>query len=387
MKRYKFSISKIYLIIVVLLIVSVPVLFRSRVIEMLLYNASQQPQSFSLRIEKEFDLPTPGAAVAVTWASDGSALAAASDYGGTITVWDSSGRQISQIKRIGGGPALGGSIAFINGSSQLAFVPPQDSNDDASICIWDVATGKIVKTLAGPEPGEAYSRNRGNHFMVSPDGSILAIATRGGKGSPNFRANAIIYDTRNWQILQFAKIDEGVFSLSFFNHGRLIVIGSNLGQITVLSAITAVKLHEYNTFDEIGFGDLFIGAVAGSPDGELLFAGAGQASSDVSSAGDTAAGIRMNSVGTARTIRVQDGKTMASLGEATSPIRQAAWDPVGRYVAFIDNSRGLFLWRPEVSGSYKKIILPSATFSLAISPNGSRIAVTTDGGVRLFSVK
>ena len=62
----------------------------------------------STNVRKVFDLTTPGAAVAVAWASDGSAIAAASDYGGVLTVWDSNGHRIQQITVTGGGPALGG---------------------------------------------------------------------------------------------------------------------------------------------------------------------------------------------------------------------------------------------------------------------------------------
>jgi hypothetical protein len=41
---------------------------------------------FSMMVTKEFDLITPGAAVAVAWSLDGSALAAASNYGSDLTV-------------------------------------------------------------------------------------------------------------------------------------------------------------------------------------------------------------------------------------------------------------------------------------------------------------
>jgi hypothetical protein len=51
--------------------------------------------------------------------------------------------------------------------------------------------------------------------------------------------------------------------------------------------------------------------------------------------------------------RVKDGAELASL-KAQDPIRQAAWDPQGRFVAFVDNAKGLYLWAPWRTPAYIK---------------------------------
>ena len=84
--------------------------------------------------------------------------------------------------------------------------------------------------------------------------------------------------------------------------------------------------------------------------------------------------------------RVKDGAQIASFSAARGPIRQAMWDPKGRFVAFVDGDRGLFLWAPWADTSYKKVDLPSKTLSLAVAPDGRRMAVTTDHGVRVYSI-
>jgi hypothetical protein len=84
--------------------------------------------------------------------------------------------------------------------------------------------------------------------------------------------------------------------------------------------------------------------------------------------------------------RVKDGSLFASFTEAIGPIRQAMWDPKGRYVAFIDNKNGLFLWAPWKDTGYKTIEVPNLSLSLAVSPDGDRIAVTTYHGVRVYSI-
>jgi WD40 repeat protein len=157
--------------------------------------SNKQAGVASLNVREEFDLSTPGAAVAVTWSPRGSALAAASDYGDVLSVWDQAGHLINQIKRTGGGPTLGGSLAFVNGSSQLMFPPPETSNNSTAFAVWDVSTGTIIRTVDGPQPGDDYPLNRADHFMATPDQTLLVTATRGGKGWKGFQKNVTIYDT------------------------------------------------------------------------------------------------------------------------------------------------------------------------------------------------
>ena len=52
-------------------------------------------------MEPILSLPVSGAATAVAWSPDGSRLAAASNYGEDLTVWDASGHIISQFSRSG----------------------------------------------------------------------------------------------------------------------------------------------------------------------------------------------------------------------------------------------------------------------------------------------
>jgi len=83
-----------------------------------------------------------------------------------------------------------------------------------------------------------------------------------------------------------------------------------------------------------------------------------------------------------------DGSTIADFARATLPIWQAAWDPKGRYVAFVDNGRHLFLWQPAAAtSSFAQVDLPTNATALAISPSGDRIAVGGGTGVIVFSIK
>jgi hypothetical protein len=93
-------------------------------------------------------LPVSGAATAIAWSADGSRLAAASNYGTDLTV-------------------------------------------------WDVASGKEIENVPGPAPGQNPAFNVAYHFTLSPDQSRVAIAP-----ARNDFAHVVIYDTLAWKLSQ-----------------------------------------------------------------------------------------------------------------------------------------------------------------------------------------
>lgn len=353
---------------------------------------AEQSGRFAVRVISESELATPGWGVAVAWSMDGSRLAAASQYGDVLTIWDQTGHLVNRINRYGGGPTLEGSLAFVQGSKQLIFPPPDGVDNDAAFSVWDTASGRIVNTVNGPEPGDDYPLNRADHFMTSPDETMLAIATRAGpKWSPRFHDNIAIYDTRSWRLLRTIAVPFALSSLCVFAHGRLLGLGTVAsGHIVVVDPLSGATITDSRAYEDSKYGSVSLGAIAGSPTGDLILAGV---SSEVLNGGQyyntpeqRAWDSSMSSTEAVRLFRVKDGVRIASFPFARGPIRQAMWDPKGRYVAFVDNNRGLFLWAPWQSGAYKKIKLPSKTLSLSISPDGDRIAVTTDHGVRVYSL-
>jgi WD40 repeat protein len=344
----------------------------------------------SMHIRVESDLPTRGAAVAVAWSPDGSALAAASDYGGELTVWDRNGHVVKRITRVGGGPTLWGSLAFINGSAALIFPPPEKVSASTAFAVWDVATGQIVRMENGPQPDAGRLLNLAVHFMTSPDQALLAVATGGNRGSSRFEKNVILYDTRSWRVLHTSKFPDGISSLCVFAAGRLLGLGSmRAAHIAVLDTSSGATITDIQAYEESKYGTASLGAIAGSPTGDLIMVGIGSAllqGQYIGTPEQRAWDETINTTDAVRILRVQDGVRIASFPAAKAPIRQAMWDPKGRYVAFVDNQRGLFLWAPWAGSGYQKIDLPTKTLSLAIAPDGERIAVTTDSGVRVYSL-
>jgi WD40 repeat protein len=352
--------------------------------------AAAHSESFPMKTALTLDLPTPGVAVAVAWSRDGSTLAAASDYGGVLTVWDKTGRLLNQIRRAGGGPTLWGSIAFANGSSQLVFPPPQDAKNGDSFSVWDISTGKIIRTEIGPQPDGDYPLNRAQQFATSPDQTLLAVATGGNRGTKDLQKNVISYDPRTWNVIYTKKVLPGIGSLCVFADGKLIGVGSmSSGLVSILDAKTGDTVRELSAYPDSEYGFFSVGAIAGGPSADLVFVGigAGVLSGKYSSTAEQRAwDTAMSSTNAAQIIRLKDGAKIASFDVAKAPIRHASWDPQGRFVAFVDHSSGLFLWAPWASSGYLRLDLPSPALSVAVSPDGRRVAVTTDHGVRVYSV-
>lgn len=354
--------------------------------------------NFPLTIKKELALrapsqdtalfSSPDTPLAIAWSPHGTRIAAASNYGGTLTVWDSSGRLISQAKRMGNGPVLDGSIAFADGSSHLLFPPPFGSSDKVALSMWDAGSGAPSGVVRKPDPGPNGFLSPVSHFAVSPDqASLVAMMNRG--QAAGMVERVVTYDAKTWSPLRSVDIDTINTSFGIFGAGQLIVVGSTDGSVTVVDLTGKSPPRRIQAFDDDpNLGEVWIGGAAGSPDGQLVFAGAkvvmhGSAPEFLKSA---------SAIPTARVLRASDGLQVATFRYPASPgganVGQAAWDPLGRYVAFVDADNHLYLWRPLASQtSYAKIVLPSRPEALAISPDGRRIAVGTETGIEVYSVE
>jgi WD40 repeat protein len=244
----------------------------------------------------------------------------------------------------------------------------------------------------GPQPDDDYSFNVADHFMTAPDQTLLATATRTGASSPHFQKNLSIYETGSWRVLHTVALPRGAPSLCVFADGQLIGAGSVAGgRVSIIDMKTGVIVEDFQAYEDSKYGSSSLGAIAGSPAGDLIMVGV---TSTVLLGGEyrgtqeqRAWSEARDSTEAIRLFRVQDGTRISTFSAAKGPIRQAMWDPKGRFVAFVDNQRGLFLWAPWAGSDYKRIELPTKSLSLAISPNGDRIAATTDHGVRVYSIQ
>jgi WD40 repeat protein len=352
---------------------------------------SATPQSnaaIMVNIKQSLDLKTRNAAVAVAWSRDGSALAAASNFGSDIYVWDASGRPITHISRPGEGPVVDGSISFARGSSQLVFPPPATSAPDSGAAVWEVANGEISQLIVGPQPGDDYPLNRFRHFDSTPEQTVLAASTSGNRGFARLKSNLTLYDMNSWKILGTTVVPQGIASLCIFGQGQYVAVGTlSSGGVFIFDSQNLHQTARWATFRESESGLYSIGAIAGSNDGKLIFAGIGTVTlTGAESAEQASWASRLSTSDAVQLLQVKDGAVVARFKDAKAPIRHAAWDPKGRFVAFVDNYRDLFLWAPWTGAPYTRVELPTGSMALAVSPSGDKVAVTTDFGVRLYVI-
>lgn len=351
--------------------------------------AAGEAAAAPLSVTKEKLLETPGAAVAVAWSGDSSTLAAASEFGGTLSVWTREGELLRRISRAGAGPVSGASIALLDSRGPLLFPPPGDARSDEALGIWDVTTGKVTGALPGPQPGAERRRNVAAHLTLAPNQRLLVATTAAAQDQG---PNLVAYDLQRRAQIYTAKVEPSS-SVCIFGAGNEIAVGALLGgEVAVLQAATGHPLTTFQAYSPSQYGSYSIGALAGSPAGDLIVAGIGGgllSGRFLQGPPHEAQQAWERSMESApvRLFRVKDGRQIAILTGATAPIRQAQWDPLGRFVAVIDNDAGLFLWAPWKAGWGLRVALPAKAMSLSIAPDGSEIAVATNSGIQLYSIR
>jgi hypothetical protein len=127
-----------------------------------------------------------------------------------------------------------------------------------------------------------------------------------------------------------------------------------------------------------------VDAIAVSADGEYVLAGMEGVAESPKAAREaliwSSSGQDMATVW-----RVGDGKKLASFTDKNN-IRQVAWDPKDRFVAFTDQE-GLVLWRPLVAGeNFTRFRYPYPILSLAISRDGKYMAIAVGDAAIVYSV-
>jgi WD40 repeat protein len=344
----------------------------------------------TVKLSKKLSLDLQNTTTGVAWSPDGLTLGVSSFYGPELNTFDSSGHPLNELQSNGSKGPIFNAFAFINGSSQVLFPVENAAKGDAALDVRDVATGRIVNTLTA---------NYITHsFAVSPDQKRVAIASDVVK-----KTNVNIYDTKDWhELLTANELAVGKkqwirnISLSFFPDSKLLAVGQTEGNFVVMDSTTGKTIKEFHAYDPPVEGTHDnIGTIAVSPKGDLILTGLnGGGTSGEALRSDKTVGWLKNEI-PINIWRVSDGKQVASLANRqtaalTDPgklIRQAVWDPKGRFVAFID-ANSLVVWQPEIPGeNFIRIKSPHLTDSLAITSDGKSLAVAAGNNVTVYNIE
>lgn len=120
-------------------------------------NVQREANSIKVNenIKEIAHLSTIGFVNAVAWSPNGECLAALSEYGTRITVWDSkTWKKISEFSRYGGG-YMDNSFGFVSNNVVVTSVPKGRLMEDVdnelydyyNLMLWDINTGKLIRYL------------------------------------------------------------------------------------------------------------------------------------------------------------------------------------------------------------------------------------------------
>jgi len=308
---------------------------------------------------------------AVTWSFDGSRLAALSNFGGIVTIWDpNSWSVVKEFKRDGGAYSQN-SFAFLPDGTLLITTAGGRSPDPrcptptiSSLTQWDSDTGQPVRhipDLGCPPKSPSVPIGPTDTFALSADGSLIAGISGGG---------VILFETHGWSIVRrFAtpatpKHPDFAASVAISPDARQIAVGTGFGHVHIFAVDGSAAPFSFVAFD----GDFAPGcnAITFRPDGHFLATGRGLVSAGASDDGWT------------RIWRVSDGAMVANLTGGAGSVRSAAWNPNGNMFVVADD-RTLRLWQSSELPEAPRLItkVSNRSYSVQFSPSG--ILAASDG--------
>lgn len=310
------------------------------------------------------EFPTLGPVASMLWTSDGSKLATAdilpspsgalvrlpSPFGKSITIWDSDGQAVRTLARPQPFITAADNFAFVGGDKQVV-APPMLSSNSQAFSVFDVDSGEIVHEVAGPFPDKALWYNRVRQFAASPDQSILTLVF------PQTETIAL-YSTRDWSKLgdlQPPYPSSHPSKMVMSHDGKLVAVGSRFADVYSLQSRKIVQRIT------VPYG---VNWVAFNSDDSMIAV-----------ATDT---VRVFGVATA---------SLVAAYPSSLNIDSIAWIPNSSIIAFLTNYHELRFWNPLDSDTAKRTFELKRASSLAVSPDGRKLAVDAGEHVSVFLIK
>lgn len=335
----------------------------------------------------------------IAWSADGSRLAALSDSGGTITVWEKSKwRVVNEFHRYGGAYCFN-SLAFLRDNSILTSAPLGDYSQDLryantiltdpnyksldifSLIRWNPETGRVLNYI--PDlgyPPRDLSTKITNTFTLSRDEKLVAGI---------LKKDVVIYDIdkrialitiknpligSGARLINSKKVPKTVMdsaaSVAFSPDNKIIAVGTLSGKLNFFNVQNGSIFKTIDAFPET-FGSGCI-SLSFNNDGSLI------------ATGRAAVGVGKKDIGLVRVWRVSDGKMLFAYLGSTGSVRTLSWHPTGKILAAGDDST-LSLWNANDQTNDPVLTrkFPLGIYSASFSTEGI-LAVASSNIVVLF---
>jgi WD40 repeat protein len=177
-------------------------------------------------------LKDPAGPDAVAFSPDGRIIVA--DDGTGTESWTLPSRHARRLAR---SPNLGGNIVFTHDGRQLLV-----GGEDASVHVYDVATGRLVRRISAPQSWSSWPEE----VALSRDGRSMAIAYP--VRALDATSSVSIYSTATWhrRATIVTTPDVEISSVAFSPDGARIAVGAEDGTAGVWSVPTHPEIVSYN---------------------------------------------------------------------------------------------------------------------------------------------
>lgn len=267
----------------------------------------------------------------VAFSPDGKTVATASDWGGTVKLWDVATTQ--ETATLAFGERSVSSVAFSPDGKVLAA-----GSTDATVKLWDFATRKEIATLKG-------HKEQVNSIAFSPDGKSLASGT-GERDSGEVK----LWEVSSGREIATLQGETGVIKcVAFSPDGKLLATGNSRNTVKVWDVASKKELSTLS-----GHG-IWVSAVAFSPDGKKLASGSFDS--------------------TVKLWDVATSKELATLRSESGGIYTVAFSPDGKWLATGGADSAVRLWDVATA---KEVATHKGhsdiVFFVAFSPDGKSLA-------------
>lgn len=342
----------------------------------------------------------------LTWSPDGERLAAYVHNGLGIITWSLDGKYQREVPRYNNSGLDSYVLSFLSGHRLLITSPAAETNsredrdkmDDMAFAVLDSETGKVLRNVAGPNPGGRSNENIAIYMAISPDERFVAVIYR------EFTDRRIgIYSTSDWQRiaaidLRGAKYPIEPGGLAFAPDGKtLAVINSLEDRVMLFDVGSWTLLRSIEAFPETPPARhvVIFEAMAFNPDGTMVAVasqGGGSWSLDQNHAPVRAGSGTLTTIFPAeplRVYRVSDGMRVASVGSFPGGLNRTGlvWSPQGDYLAFLDAYGDIRFWNPFHPGASISVAsIGRNSRTLLFSKDGSQLVANFENGVKVFDV-